>query len=423
MKVEKALRILPGLEAMAPVRALLLRSGMSEPGAAAISGKNLTIGKRDVSPAEMRAAMTQDAQRIASHFSNLYESYFRALEALDAGNPDEAVAQLLGAGHREEEADRVAQAHAWYTVALLVADGLADRRPEIQTLLAIGSLSLRLNYYDDSTRRYRRALVLAESEFDQPSAIDACFGLGTLLVKQGVWAGAEAWYSRAMRLAEAARDDARLGRIHYGLGELARRKGDRTAATESLRRAKEKFEALPDALWMTRTLTRQGMLETDLALPMRAASSYREALAWARKTSAHVALEVCIRLNIARLHLADGRYLEAEKDIRRAEKLATTDGLIRRLVQLYALLGTLRGRQGDETGFVFFEQALQLARMLERRPIVEAQVYHEYGAFKLLLRQPAEAHAYLEHARAIFESIGASAELQHVMEDLKRSTA
>lgn len=422
MKVEKALHFLPALEAMAPVRALLLRSGMAEHGAAAIPGRNVTIGRRDVTPAEMRAAMAQDFQRIAEHFSNLYESYFRALEALDGGNPDEAVTQLLGAGHREEDMDRVSQAHAWYTAALLVADGLADRRPEIQALLAIGSLSLHLSYFDDATRRYRRALVLAESEFDQPSAIDACSGLGTLLVKQGVWAGADAWYSRAMRLATAAEDDTRLGRIHYGLGELARRRGDRGAAGDALRRAREKFEALGDALWMTRALTREGMLEADLKLSVRAASRYREALAWARKSSAHAGLEVFIRICLAKLHLADARFLEAEQEIRRSEKLATSAGLIRRLVQLYSLLGTLRGRQGDDTGFVFFEQALQLARMLERRPIVEAQVYHEYGSFKLLMQQPDEAHSYLERARELFESIGASADLEHVLEDLRRSS-
>jgi len=423
VKVEKALHVLPPLEVMAPVRALLLMSGHADPVAAVSAGTNVTLGKREVTPEELRQRMEQDFARITAHVSELYQCYFRSLEALNRADPEEAVSHLIGAGRLEESVDRVAQAHAWFGVALLIADGLADRRPEIRTLLAMGNLSQRLSYYDDATRRYRRALVLAESEFDRASAVLACAGLGALLVKQGAWPGAEAWYARALRLAEAASDDERLGTIYHGMGELARRRGDPSGATDALRRAREKFEVLGNAYWMTRTLTTQGMVEADLALWTRGASSYREALAWARKCDEQDALEVVIRFNLAKLHIENSRFLEAEQEIRRAEKLAMVHNLIRRLVQLYALLGTLRGRQGDETGFVFFEQALQLARMLERRPIVEAQVYHEYGVFKLLMRQPEDAHSYLERAREIFESIGASSDVERVAADLRRSLA
>ena len=174
---------------------------------------------------------------------------------------------------------------------------------------------------------------------------------------------------------------------------------------------------------MARVLLTQGLLESDLGLAARAASAYREALAWTHRSRPDTGLEVFIRLNFARLHLAENRFLEAEQEIRRAEQLAIAGNLIRRLVQIYSLLGRLRGLQGDENGFVFFEQSIQFARMLDLFPVVEAQAYHEYGAFRLLLGQRDESRSYLERARTLFELAGASAELERVKDDLRRVSA
>jgi len=73
-----------------------------------------------------------------------------------------------------------------------------------------------------------------------------------------------------------------------------------------------------------------------------------------------------------------GRLLEAEEEMRRAEQLAITSSQTRGLVRIYTLLGTLRGRQGDETGFVFFEQAIALfsleANRLQSEGWIEDQV-------------------------------------------------
>src|SRR5205807_6821960 len=86
--------------------------------------------------------------------------------------------------------------------------------------------------------------------------------------------------------------------------------------------------------------------------------------------------------------------------------VAIADNLTGRLVQIYTVMGRLRGRQLDETGFVFFEQAIELSRMLERSPAAVAQVYLEYGLFRERLGQRDEARAYLERAREIFGAVG-----------------
>src|SRR2546422_7723813 len=73
-------------------------------------------------------------------------------------------------------------------------------------------------------------------------------------------------------------------------------------------------------------------------------------------------------------------------------------------------MGRLRGRQQDETGFVFFEQAIELCKTVERAAATEGEVYLEYGLFRERLGQREEARAYLERAREIFDSVGRSEE-------------
>src|SRR2546423_15085661 len=92
--------------------------------------------------------------------------------------------------------------------------------------------------------------------------------------------------------------------------------------------------------------------------------------------------------------------------MRRAEQVAIAGNLTGRLVQIYTLMGKLRGRQLDETGFVFFEQAIELSRMLEPSPTTEAQVYVEYGLFRERLGQREEARPYLGRPRGAHGSVG-----------------
>ncbi|HXF94619.1 MAG TPA: hypothetical protein VNI61_00825, partial [Gemmatimonadales bacterium] len=166
-----------------------------------------------------------------------------------------------------------------------------------------------------------------------------------------------------------------------------------------------------------------GQVEAALGRGPAAMAAYREALAWSRRAPKEPGLEVSIRLHLAELDLQAGRLLEAEAECRRAEDVAIARNLPGRLIRVYALMGRLRGLQGDETGFVFFEQAIELCRTLGRSPGDEAQVYEAYGAFRRRLGQAEEARAYLEHARDLFASLGKSAELERVSDELARLSA
>jgi tetratricopeptide (TPR) repeat protein len=422
VRVEQALRLLPNLEALMPLRGLLLSSARPDERVQwGSGGPYLTVGKRDVEPGELARSMGPVLISVGQHIAALYGAYVEALERQERNDASGAVTALVGAGRLEEKAGRLSQAQAWYSVALALGEALQDRRPEVETLLAIGHVSLALGQYAGGARHYQRALVLSEAEFDQAGAVDASVGLGNAAFERAEWAGARAWYSRALRLTEAGSDRLRLGLIAHRLGLLDRRQGDLAAAGENLRRARECFEGLGAAREMARVLDAQGELDAALGRPGPAAGAFREALAWVRRDEHDPGLDVTIRLHLAELLLETGRWLEAEEEMRRAEQLAITSNQTRGLVRMYTLLGTLRGRQSDETGFVFFEQAIALCRALEGPPIDEARVYHAYGLFRQVCGAPDEARAYLERAGEIFRSLGVDEEVERVAAALRNS--
>jgi tetratricopeptide (TPR) repeat protein len=174
---------------------------------------------------------------------------------------------------------------------------------------------------------------------------------------------------------------------------------------------------------MARVLNEQGQLDAQLGRYTAASAAYREALAWAQRTPRDAGLELTVRLNLAELDLEAGRLLEAEGELRRAEQAAIAGNGIRRLAHVYTLMGRLRGAQGDETGFVFFEQAIELAKALERSVSTEAQVYLAYGQFRGKMGQQEEARAYLERARELFDSLGEAVERDRAEAELRAMSA
>lgn len=424
LRVEQALRLLPDLEALQPLRAMLVSASRPDEQMRWSSlAPYLTVGRRGVRTEELHRRMGQVLHRVTEHLAALYAAYVEALQHLQAGEAVASVKALLGAGRLEEDVGRFTAAAAWYEVAVRLAEGLQDRRAEIETLQALGGLCQALGRHADGARHYQRSLALAEAEFDQAGAVRACAGLGNVALALGEWAGAHAWFMRGMRLAEASGDRLRIGQLLERQGELARRRGDLTAAGEFLRRAREHLEAVGAGEELARTLRLQGQVEAELGRSTAAQGAYREALAWALRAPKKPGLEVATRLSMAELFLREKQYLEADAELRRAEQKAISNNLVRRLVRVYTLMGKLRGLQGDETGFVFFEQAVELCRSLDRAPVMEGHIYREYGVFRGRVGPPDEARAYLEKAREIFESLGESAEMRRVVEDLEQLSA
>jgi len=350
----------------------------------------------------------------------MYDAYITALECQEKDDTAGAVQALRDAGALEECVGRLSQARAWYECAGRLAAELRDRRPEIETLTRLASLSAVLGHFSDAARQFQRALVLAESEFDQPGTVLACDGLGRLALTRGEWTGAQAWYTRALRLAESGGDQGVIGRQHHRLATLALARGDLTAAAEPLRRAQECFEQLQDAEELASVLRTRAELDGRLGRTANAHAAYREALAWATRISGGTAtVDLAVRLDVARLHMGAGRYLEAEEELRRTEQAAVARRRERWVARVYAMIGRLRGLQGDQTGFVFFEEALRLCRGTEGSPAVEGDVLRAYGEFCLALGLREEARAYLERARDLFEQLGQVPDRDQIRAELK----
>ncbi len=424
MKVGHALRILPALEAVFPLRSLLLASAHTAPQDAwGSGGPYLTIGKHDVDSAELRRQFALSFRALTTHLSDLYDAFADAIDFIDSGEPSAAVGRILDAGRREERVGRFDQAQAWYRAALQIAEPLQDHRPEIDALLTLGDLSARIGLYRQSARVHQRALALAEAAFYPSAAASASAGLGTVATAAGDWRGAQAWYERALVLAEAEGDASRSAGIHHIFGEFFRRKGDIAQATAELSQAREAFEALGQARELARVLLTEALLFADRGALRRAAGTFREALAWLRAGPADPALEVSIRLHLARLRIEEDHLLQAEDELRHGERLAIDHTLIGQLVEVYSAMGTVRGLQEDDSGFVFFEQAIQLLPMIGRSPVLEARLYHDYGGFMKRIGRTAEAHAHFDRARELFDSVGAQSDLHKVEADLVQMPA
>ena len=406
LRVEHALRLLPELAIVEPLRALLVASSRPER-EAWISAPCETVGKRLLDAFELRARIPSAVQRISEHLIALYAAVVAALEAEQQGDMAGAVRALLRAGELEEDAGRSAQAQQWYLHALSFAEELRDRRPEIEALQRVGGVDSASGHLERAARSNQRSLALAEAERDAEGAARACHALGDIARARAHWVGAESWFARGLRYAG---DDRLLAaRLTCALGETALARGDEVLAGERLLRAREAFESLGDQPGLIRVLQAEARLAarqrrtdgTDDALAILSGALERLGEApWAAR------LEVEIRLLRGQLLLGAGRLPGAEDELRRGEELAIARDLPHLLARLYVDLGRASAVRGDDDGFVFFEKALDLCGGSEPAPRLAADVWREYAKFRSLLGQPEEARACAERSRALLERLG-----------------
>lgn len=419
LRVEQALRLLPDVEDLAPLRGFVVSLAASRGTKREAWGAvepNRTIGKRTVDSATLRAEVPQVLSRVMSRVAVLYDAAIDALESEQRGDLSQAVRALVRAGEHEENGVRYTQAHAWYRQALGIAEQLRDRQPEMEALWHLGRLEATRGYLDKGGRAFQRSLALAEAESDHEHAAGACQGLGDVLFAQSQWVGAEAWFSRGLQFAKGNR--ARAGSLCLSLGQTALRRGDPAAAADWMARALESFEAIADNAGVVRTLLARALVETVQGRVPDVLATYREALNRLPPQNADPLLELMIRLRLTELYLELDRLRDAEDEARRAENIAIAHHERSALVRVYVLMGRLRARQGDENGFVFFEQAIELCRSGEPARRLEVDVYREYARFRTTMGDQDEARAYLERARELLEPFGDEPARQRIEEEL-----
>ncbi|HXO85660.1 MAG TPA: hypothetical protein VN803_09035, partial [Gemmatimonadales bacterium] len=279
LRVEQALRVLPDVEDLAPLRGFVVSLAASRGTKREAWGAvepNRTVGKRTVDSAALRAEVPQVLRRVMHRTAVLYDAAVDALESEQQGDLSQAVRALVRAGEFEENGVRYSQAHAWYRHALGIAEQLRDRQPEMEALWHLGRLEATRGYLDEGARAFQRSLALAEAESDHEHAAGACQGLGDVLFAQSQWIGAEAWFSRGLQFAETNR--ALGASLCLSLGQTALRRGDSAAAADWMARALENFEAIGDSAGAVRTLLARGLVEAAQGRVPEVLATYREAL-------------------------------------------------------------------------------------------------------------------------------------------------
>jgi tetratricopeptide (TPR) repeat protein len=419
VRVEQALRLVPGLEVLAPLRALLLSvSRADEQTRWASAGRYLTVSKHAVEAEELRDRLEGMLQQVTGHLRELYHHAVGAIDAQGRGDTAAAIVALRGAGDLEARVGRFKPAEVWYDSALELAISLSDRGPELELLRVLGALCRDLGRYHEAARHCQRSLALAEAEFNRAAVVAACEELGNVHRAMGEMVGARAWYERGLGSNGIA--GGRGGWLLLGLGDLARSRGDLVTAAELLDRARTHMEEAVDAAGTAQTLSAQAQMHIARGNLTAAFAAYREALAWARRSPEPANLEVDIRMRLADLASDSGRWLEAEADLRHAEQAALAHGLPHRLVEIYTLLGRLSGRVGEETGFVFFEQALELCRALELDGHQVADVCVDYGQFHGTFGNLDASRAYLERAAETYRESGQAMGVERVQAEMSR---
>ena len=399
-RLEEALQLLPDFEALEELRSQLLRASRPEH----LHAPDATFGKRRLLAVDLEQLLPDALSRKTQQVSRLYSVAITALGALQLGDHASTVAALIQAGELEEQLGQYAHALAWYQSALNAARPLRNRRPEIETLCHLGGLEQRREHLDSSARYYQRSLALADAESLRANVALACCGLGDVSIAQTHWQGAAAWYTRGLQ--HAGSDDHIAALLTLGLAQSARQRGEHDGALHDVKRARELVESSGNRSLLPSVLNEHARLERARGHLLEALALHQQALSCLLEASGQVRQEIAIRLELSRLYLDWGRLPDAEDESRRAESLAVSAHLWRELAQTYLVLGQIRGREANESGFIFYENAIALCRGREPLPRSEAQAYLEYGTFRFGLGDHAEACANLLRANEILEALG-----------------
>jgi tetratricopeptide (TPR) repeat protein len=145
-----------------------------------------------------------------------------------------------------------------------------------------------------------------------------------------------------------------------------------------------------------------------------AESAYRGALAGAASPLNRGAVLV----NLAECLLLRGRLHEAERTVREAERLAVVHRVTPLLPYVYRGLGAVARARGDEEGFVFYEQALDLCHESGTPPVELATTQHEYALLDRDQGRLDLATARLREAITIYRRLGTRAELARAEAEL-----
>jgi len=401
LRVERALRLIPDLEELTPLRALISAVSLTSSNRSPYD----TVGKRFLDPAELRRLEPQVVQEAAAAISSVLHASIAVLELEQARDREAAIQALIEAGAAEDRAGRYRQAEAWYACALRESEDLRDLEPKTRALRCLGRVAMERGRFHDASRFLDESLALAEADQNPEEAASACRDLGDFEARRLDWNRADTWYRRGTYFPRVS--PPLLISLHLGVADAARERGDSAMAAEFLRTARDAAQTVGDPAVDAGCLAACGRLEASRGNHAVALLTYRRALEDRSGIRLSPQNEMDVRLDISRLYLLWRELPRADEELQAAEDFAVRGNLRRHLVRFYAIRGRVSGRERDETGFVFFEKALELCRAAEPAPAwLEAEVCYDYGLFRAELGNLEESRAHLGHAIDLLRPIG-----------------
>ena len=395
MRVERALRVLPDVDVLTSLRALVITSSRGASGDSA----NLTFGKRTIRPNRLHELLPIALSDLTTHLQSLFAAAVSALETEAAGDTGGAATRLLDAGDLEARFGRESAAQAWYEHGLAIASDAFDRQPEVRALLALAEVDMDRGALESAARRAQRAFTLAEAGRYDSETTRACLALGRIAAASGARHGAVAWLNRGLALANGTKALSALFQLE--LADLHGAEGTFDFALRRLHIAAGEFGSVHDADGLALVSAAEGRIHARRGDIDAALQHYHVALELVQRGTRHPRVECTIRRALAEALLSAGRLVEAEDEARLAEDFAVCRAQGRALIRIYLVLGAIRAAQWDETGFVFYEKAIELSRGPIPTPGLEALAYTAYAWFRRTLGDAEDARLYDNRAAEI----------------------
>ena len=320
--------------------------------------------------------------------------YLRSLSAFNLGMACWIQDDVLVAEQAFTQAHVLAQASENRYVALLATCSLA------QMQMIRGQRRL-------AAKTGRQAVNIASQEQTKafPAAAYAYIGMGQHYYE---WNDLETatWYiQKGIVLSERWKDEDTLV---YGCLELAQVKhaqGDTKASAELLQRAEEAAQSHHPHVWIVNALVVQ---QATLAL---AQGDVEKARRWMQRTD-HSSVFVFSHPLSARLHLAQGQFIQALEIVEQQLQTAQQKGQIGRVIELHVLEAITHERQANTAKAVLaLEKALSLAepegyiRMFINEGEVMSSLLSQVLVFLQQRKEVSQCHVVLEYSKKLLKAL------------------
>lgn len=420
--VEELLGLLPDLDDLEVLRLRLVGAAVRNSEKEWESSSTITtIDKRIISPDAVEAAVNEAERVVHEYVSTLHAGLTPFFRSFFQGQDGDASMHLVALGEELEERGRLLGARRCYRAALTVSLPLTDKGPQLLALRRIGRVSLKVGDLQEAGSYYERSAEMARDSGDLLAEVVARTGFGNARLWQGRWSEAEDCYREALSLADAAGPGTlalERGQIYNNLGNVTargRRLDEAEVWFESALRTWDTFDSPVD---LGICLHNHAQLREAQGRREEAGSDYEAALSLPIPSW----LRAAIATDFAAWWLGEGHISQAEEWGRVAEENAIATGSPYALGAVYLGRGRIALARGEADGFIFFEKALEIARMKGYLNL-EGETLVDYAALRAQNDGAEEATAYLERACEILRGLGAVGELERAQAALEELRA